>query len=260
MEHDPREEIRHLDRLCVRHSAHVFLGAMFDGLPSEGDPFAPSIRQNALDGALSCARCRKLNDLDAPEQSPPGKSGPVWNPSTANFDPDTPLATPGTAYKLGGRTHARTKLNVRWVIGGTCILTALLGLILVLRGHWPSSPEGTLVDYPELKSGDCVEDMVSEETLDLLVVSCKEPHTDEVIATFTLPQGKWPGTAKVDLLSRQGCASAFERYVGVPPEDSSLELYDLPPLKIDWRYDRLVVCTVAEGFEPNTGSLRNANR
>ena len=271
MDQDTREDLRRLKRLCARHHAFLLWASLLDGIPSEADPFS-SARRDVRNRALSCDRCRSRNELDAPARSSVGGSGPIWNPTTVNIGSHIPVSRPPTGYGVGDRrTRPGPNLHVGWVIAGASTLAVAVGLTVTgVWGDWPTAretegtnsreTEGTLVDYPDLKAGDCVEDMESEENLDLLVVSCKEPHTDEVIATFTLPQGKWPGAKKVDQLGWRGCASQFERYVGVPPEDSSLELYNITPLKIDWDYDRLVVCTVAEGFEPNTRSLRNAHR
>ena len=276
-------DLRRLERLCLRHRASLLFADLRDATPAMGEPSSPFSpqRPEVLERALSCERCRSRNELDAAARSSTGASGPIWNPSTANLGSDIPLSLPPAGYGFGDRRkRPGPELHLGWVIAGACGLAVAVGVTVVgvRDGSAPATSretgssatsreagssqvtDGTLVDYPDLKAGDCVEDMVSEENLDLLVVSCAEPHTDEVIATFTLPPGKWPGTRKVDQLSWRGCASQFERYVGVPPEDSSLELYNLSPLKMDWDYDQLVVCTVAEGFEPNTGSLKNADR
>ena len=117
------------------------------------------------------------------------------------------------------------------------------------------------MDYPDLRVGDCVRDMDSEENLDLEVVSCETPHTDEVVGTFTLPRQQWPGQKRVDQLAERGCRPRFEKYVGVPVDDSSLEWLSDSPVKIGWPEDRSVVCTAAHGFgATSTGSVRDTGR
>ena len=84
----------------------------------------------------------------------------------------------------------------------------------------------------------------------------RAPHTDEVVGTFTLARQQWPGQKRVDQLAERGCRPRFEKYVGVPVDDSSLEWFSDSPVKIGWPEDRSVVCTAAGGFGASTGSVR----
>ena len=263
MDQITHEELRRLKRLCPRHHASLLWATLMDSTPSDGDPYA-SARPEALERALSCARCRARNDLDGPARTLPSEFGPTWNPTTANLGSDISRAKPSLGYAFGDRrTRPGPPLHIGWVIAGVCILAVAVGLTVTnMQGEASSSQESdvSLVEYADLKVGDCVRDMVSEEAdLGLDVVSCTEPHTDEVFATFALPRASWPGANRVDQLGWRGCDSRFESYVGVPPDDTSLDVFMNPPVEIGWPDDRVVVCTVAEGSDPDTGSLRDAN-
>ena len=269
-------EFRRLERVCARHRVSLFFAGVLDATPSDGGDVGWSSRVNALERALECPRCRALNDLDAPTPA-----GPVVNPTTATImSGNTPSSAPRAAtdhrefgmippagYEFGAaRGRVLPKIDIGWVILVVAVF-AILAAIAVEGMNDDRSAEagvsegsGNSVEYADLKVGDCVQDMVSEDNYDLIVVDCTKPHTDEVYATFTLPQEDWPGTREVDDLGWQGCDPRYEEYVGKAPDDSDLDQYIHPPVKAGWDEDRVVVCTVADGEEPTTGTLRNADR
>ena len=204
--------------------------------------------------------------------------------------PGAPGSMPPSSHGFGdGLPSEGPELRPRWAILSASIVAMAVGLatVGVLRewhdlgappwSHTAGQPAvdqsagqpadqsagedtGRLVDYPDLRVGDCVRDMESEENLDLEVVSCETPHTDEVVGTFTLPRQQWPGQKRVDQLAERGCRPRFEKYVGVPVNDSSLEWFSDSPVKIGWPEDRSVVCTATNGFGTSTGSVRNTGR
>lgn len=263
MDQDTGEDLHRLKRLCARHHLSLLWITFMEAMPSEGDPYA-SARPEALQRALSCDRCRSRNDLDVPARQLSSGSGPIWNPTTVSIGSGIPLAQSPAGYQpRDRRNRPGPALHVGLVIAGICISAVAIGLTVTnMQGDATPSPtnDGTLVEYADLDVGDCVRDMVSEQAdLGLNVVSCSAPHNDEVFATFTLAQTSWPGRKQVDNLGWRGCDSRFENYVGVPPDDTGLDIYMNPPVKVSWAYDRVVVCTVAEGSGRHTGSLRNAN-
>ena len=210
-------------------------------------------------------------------------SEPVWNPSTAVMGPGSSKSTPPPDHGFGDlRPRPGPNLHIGWVIVGASIVALAVGLAWVvilqeccLGGASPSTPaagqpagqragEDTngLVEYADLRAGDCVRDMQSSEAdLGLDVVDCEsKPHTDEVFGTFTLPRQSWPGQKRVDRLGWRGCDARFERYVGGSPDYTDLDVYMTPPVKISWPEDRVVVCTVTEGPGSHLGSLKNSHR
>jgi len=211
--------------------------------------------------------------LESPASGQASGSEPVWNPSTVVGGPGSSDAMSPPSHGFGERrTRPDPELGVSWFIAGASIVALAVGLALVgvLHEWWAGqdanrrAAAGTngLVDYADLKVGNCVRDMQSEEAdLGLDVVDCaSESHTDEVFGTFTLPRQSWPGEKRVDDLGWRGCDARFKRYVGTPVDDTDLDVYMTPPVKIGWPEDRVVVCTVSDSPEPHRGSLRNSNR
>lgn len=97
-----------------------------------------------------------------------------------------------------------------------------------------------------LETGTCFDDPESfEEVTDVPVVDCAEPHDNEVIASFDLPTGGYPGDAVVTSRAEEGCLVRFEPYVGI---DFASSIYDLgwfTPSSESWDAgDREVICFV----------------
>jgi hypothetical protein len=115
----------------------------------------------------------------------------------------------------------------------------------------------------DLTVGDCLRfsGALGEVILGLPTVPCSEPHTEEVFATVNLPEGEFPG---MDAIAQQGeelCFAEFEGFVGLPYEQSVLEMGLYPPEEETWLAgDRMVVCVVSDPPGDTTGTLADANR
>ncbi|MET0839534.1 MAG: septum formation family protein [Marmoricola sp.] len=254
------QQISRRERLCPRHRAAVRWASVRDRLPSEL-AVRVSHRGGVLERSLSCERCRALNEQ-------PSRSVTAIQDTNVSWG-----AWPPTGGFGDGRAEPGRKVHLGWVMVGVSTVAIAVGLGalgVASRSETPGSTrppadaaagEGTgrLVDYPDLRAGDCVRDMDTED-LYFEVVSCEQPHTDEVVGAFTIPRQDWPGQKRVDQLADRGCAPRFEKYVGVPVGESSLDLYSDAPVDIGWPEDRSVVCTVTDGFGATTGSLRDAGR
>ncbi|MBD0293338.1 MAG: septum formation family protein, partial [Jiangellaceae bacterium] len=69
------------------------------------------------------------------------------------------------------------------------------------------------------------------------------------------------GTQAVDTAAQEICVAEFEDFVGIPYEDSVLDVGFLAPTEESWREgDREVLCTVFDPAEEVSGSLRGAKR
>lgn len=112
-----------------------------------------------------------------------------------------------------------------------------------------------------LDVGTCFDDPESfEEVTDVPIVDCAEPHDNEVIATFDLPDGGYPGDSVVTERARTGCLERFEPYVGVPYASSVYDLGWFTPTSASWDVgDREVICFVYDvDFAKTEGSARGS--
>jgi hypothetical protein len=75
----------------------------------------------------------------------------------------------------------------------------------------------------------------------LVTARCDEPHDGEVYAETELAEGARPGDLEERAL--EFCAAEFEEFVGVPHEESSLEVTYVHPSEESWdRGDRSLRC------------------
>jgi hypothetical protein len=111
----------------------------------------------------------------------------------------------------------------------------------------------------ELAVGDCLSSLDDGvEVMSVPLVPCAEPHDGEVYDSFTLPEGDFPGDEDVATAADTGCTDRFEGFVGVPYEDSVLEIYFFSPTRRSWSLsnDRRVTCVIAT--DGATGSVRGS--
>lgn len=121
--------------------------------------------------------------------------------------------------------------------------------------------EGDL-DVFSIAVGDCLGETPEGEVESVTAVPCSESHDGEVFYDFSLPDGEFPGDdALVDAVYA-GCDPAFETFVGLPYDESSLDYTYYAPTAESWAQlnDRLVSCVITDPNGPVTGSLQGAGR
>jgi hypothetical protein len=126
-----------------------------------------------------------------------------------------------------------------------------------------AAPGAEEVDVFDLKVGDCLADSTpgGEEVSSVQFVPCSEPHSEEIYAAVTLPEGDFPGTEAMNAQADEWCAAEFESFVGLPYEESVLYLTYLTPTRESWSEgDREVVCSVYDPAAEVSGSLRGVKR
>jgi Septum formation len=97
---------------------------------------------------------------------------------------------------------------------------------------------------------------VGEET-----VPCSKPHSEEIYVTPTLPEGDFPGQDAIFEQAEELCITEFESFVGLPYEESALDIDISTPSERTWREDdRLVICAIFDPTGDTTGTLADANR
>lgn len=157
--------------------------------------------------------------------------------------------------------------------GAATLLTIVLtgcGLIQSFTGANDASrdAEGNVqeqqnVNIFSVKTGDCL--MATDETGEITqatVVPCEEPHDEEVFYEFTLPDGEFDIEA-VDATAQDACYNEnYANFVGVPYEESALEVWYLTPTQQTWDQldDRLVQCIITDPGVQTTGSLEGVAR
>jgi hypothetical protein len=90
-------------------------------------------------------------------------------------------------------------------------------------------------------------------------VPCDQPHTDEVYFTYQAEDGEFPGDDELLESAWDGCIAQFEAFVGVPYEESVLDIYSYQPTKTSWMRwsDRTVHCIVFS-YDEVTGTLEDS--
>lgn len=129
------------------------------------------------------------------------------------------------------------------------------------EGSGASHPVGTSTYVSRLEAGDCLVEDTDASSRIVTVVACDRPHVSEVFHLFDVSTPEFD-VAAVEAEADERCTLEFEAFVGVPFNDSGLDLTWLTPTEESWeRDDREVVCMVedADGAEL-TGSLRDSRR
>jgi hypothetical protein len=118
-----------------------------------------------------------------------------------------------------------------------------------------------------LEAGDCftaTDDLLGGgEVQDLPTLDCEDEHDGEVFAIFAVmdvPDGGYPDVEELQANADEDCLGAFEDYVGVPYEESTLLFANLVPTEASWADgDREIVCFLfAEDEGPLTGSMADS--
>ena len=121
------------------------------------------------------------------------------------------------------------------------------------------------VAFFDLEVGDCLADLMAthgEGFFSVETVPCSEPHSEEIYAAVTLPEGDFPGDEAVAAQADKACNAEFESFVGLPYEESVLYYnYLYPNDEETWNgVFREVVCSVYDPAGDTTGTLADANR
>lgn len=129
--------------------------------------------------------------------------------------------------------------------------------------------ESQTVGSQDLRLGDCFNDEAADEMLDgeqiesgeLEIVPCSQPHQLEVFYVHEIAGDEFPGEDAVIQMADEECITAFEPFVGMAYEESTLEVYYYYPVEMSWDIldDRSIVCAIADS-SPMAGSLEGAAR
>jgi hypothetical protein len=116
----------------------------------------------------------------------------------------------------------------------------------------------------DLEVGDCFNDgdlgEGATEVDNLPIVDCEELHDNEVFATFDMTEASYPGDETTQQIAFEGCIDRFDAWIGLPYEDSALDVTYLYPTQQTWDDgDREIVCAVyrLDGIQV-TGTLEGS--
>jgi Septum formation len=125
-----------------------------------------------------------------------------------------------------------------------------------------TSPEAEEETVFAVGVGDCLAtDPTGEQVSQVPTVDCEEPHTSEAFHTTTIEGEALPSSADMEQLVQDECLAEFESFVGMPYDQSALEVLWLEPTAESWdQGDHELVCLVTDPAGQTTGSLEGANR
>lgn len=110
----------------------------------------------------------------------------------------------------------------------------------------------------DVQVGDCSAAELKEETVDIELLPCTEPHTHEAYFVVEHPDGPYPGSTAIETFAEQQCVGAFADYVGIELSESRLYFTYLYPSVSTWNddKDRQIVCFAVSRDEPISGSVK----
>jgi hypothetical protein len=161
-----------------------------------------------------------------------------------------------------GRDHGKTLVVVGfsaiagWLFLGAVITAGVVSLQMQPESFTAPGEARGEVYIEDIQVGDCTADDLPEEDVYLVeLVPCNGPHRLEAYANFELAAGPFPGQKNVDRLGEGGCSSRFQRFIGLPYEESEHDFFFVAPIKETW-YDRSVICFADPGGTIR-GTLKN---
>jgi len=120
-----------------------------------------------------------------------------------------------------------------------------------------------------IKVGECFNDDVpgneGDEVTSIAKVECAEPHIWEAYSSVIIEEGDgaFPGSPAITEQGDADCLTAFEPYVGISYDDSTLYFSYYSPTEKSWTdgNDREILCivTTTDDFETKaTGSVKGS--
>ena len=147
---------------------------------------------------------------------------------------------------------------MRWTL--TSLVILVIGIVVL------AACEGNVFS---LKVGDCFNGGAGANTeeyievTDVEVVSCDDPHENEVYAVFELPDSSWKGDDYVFEQAEIGCVWArFEAFMGIEYDLSTWYADIIIPSEEAWKEnERKVSCSVTkESYVKVSGSAKGSRR
>lgn len=120
--------------------------------------------------------------------------------------------------------------------------------------------EGGDADVFEVGVGDCMGgDAPQGNVTSVQATPCEQPHESEIYFSHTIPGDTFP--TDMTTIAEEQCMPAFQEFIGMPYEQSVIEVTTLEPTAESWSGgDRELLCVAVDPAGNVTGSLQGANR
>ncbi|MFC7596110.1 DUF4190 domain-containing protein [Terrabacter sp. GCM10028922] len=105
----------------------------------------------------------------------------------------------------------------------------------------------------DLKAGDCFSGGKGDDVDLVTAIPCASPHESQVVTTFELPDGAYPGEDAVIDAAEQGCVDKGDPLLTDKAFDE-LEPTFIYPDSYTWRGDRSIICVVEAPSGTTTGT------
>lgn len=131
--------------------------------------------------------------------------------------------------------------------------TVLLSIAVVFAVMSPGTSEA----ITDVKVGECLANTPQgKNILSVDTIGCDQPHTAEVYAVFTVPEGPYPGRSIIDEYANK-CSDALSNYSQRAQQDLNVQIKVVYPTSETWdrSHDRDVAC-IAYTPDKRTGSLK----
>lgn len=278
LEGDLRALQPHLAGAVPRPEAFATPPAPGQGVPPTGQPLPPPGGAMPPPGQA----------FGAPPPPPGGYGAP---PTAYGAVPPPGYVQPGYAMPgmppQKGPSRAKTALIAVGIVAAGIVG---LGIIGALAGDPDDDASDSVLDdlpnipdildvpgqeLPDFVVGDCyddhsdVPDVTGTSMVEAQVekVPCSAPHDAEVYLVFdhpAPPDATYPGDGAIFDAAVDGCLPPFEAFVGIPYEQSSLDVYFLTPSEQGFNRldDRQMVCSVVnlDGSPMPGGTARGSRR
>ena len=208
---------------------------------------------------------------DVPPQPAPSTPPPAWSAATTSTAapswsaPTTPPPagpppsswSPPTQPPSGGGSRSGGRSGRVGTSVAAIVLRVVIGFVVVgVAGFIYRVASGTEGDKPisDASVGQCINYHAEKEVGVIKTyksVSCTKAHDREVYAVVTSPENRsypYPGLDAITKFGGEQCGAAFESYVGIPYEDSSLRAAPLYPTESAWKNgERRTICVIRSG-------------
>ncbi|MCF4122650.1 septum formation family protein [Antribacter sp. KLBMP9083] len=211
-----------------------------------------------------------MSDPELAPFAPPSGSSPIPVPVPVPVSVPVPERRGGYLWALIAGAIILTTV----IVGGVVWSAWTLAQHVVAEGLLPLADDVVSEDdeddedvpvlrtvYPvELRVEDCFDSRGMDfdaESYTIDIVACANPHTSDVYADVTLPEGEFPGDRALDLLAEDYCTEeldALEAYYGGDMEVSAWWYW---PLEESWTFDadRVITCVAETDYEFIEGPL-----
>ena len=153
---------------------------------------------------------------------------------------------------------------------GAAAVAGLLGLVACGDDSGPDRDETTNeiseagdAGVFDITVGDCLPDpnAATGEVQEVPVVPCSEPHGSEVYLSHIIDGDELPDATEMEAIVNEQCIGNFESFIGLPYEQSALQVTWLEPTAGSWEAgDRELLCIASDPAGGVAGSLSGVAR